>query len=74
MSAMAEAGTSLARCAPNRSVYEIMKYRMPFVWAKLARSCGQGRLPGGRCNRGIRNTPSTLTLTPNPSLVERGWG
>ena len=38
ISAMACAGTSLARCPPKRSVNEIMKYLMPISWAKAARS------------------------------------
>ena len=38
ISAMAWAGTSFARCPPNRSVNEIMKYFTPLSWANLARS------------------------------------
>ena len=36
--AIACAGTSLARCPPNKSVNEIMKYLTPFSLANLARS------------------------------------
>src|SRR5690349_7426899 len=38
ISEIAAAGTSLARCPPNRSVNEIMKYRMPRSFAICARS------------------------------------
>ena len=39
ISAIACAGTSFARCPPNRSVNEIIKYLTPFSAAKAAKSC-----------------------------------
>ena len=49
MPAIARAGTNLARCPPNRSVKEIIKYFMPFSSANFARSVAMINYPCCLC-------------------------